>query len=144
MATAENPIVTESIENGITEEDPVDEDVILSGSLTKEGGTKTPHPFSFLIYNYFLGGVYRTWKKRHFVLAGTTLTYYKNEGDQKPKGSVDLTEGRGVRTKDQTKGVEWPDGAKKSLSFGLAVTGRTYYFYGSDPKEVRSVKIELL
>ena len=50
MATAEEPAVTESIENGITEEDPVDKDVILSGSLTKEGGTKAPHPFLFLIY----------------------------------------------------------------------------------------------
>ena len=49
MATAEEPAVTESIENGITEEDPVDKDVILSGSLTKEGGTKTLHPFLFLI-----------------------------------------------------------------------------------------------
>ncbi|XP_019858958.1 PREDICTED: uncharacterized protein LOC109587164 [Amphimedon queenslandica] len=126
MATADFSTVSESVEEAPCSEDQIkNEDIIMSGFLTKEGG------------------VYRTWKKRHFVLEGTSLRYYKKEGDTDPKGTVDLTEGRGVRTKDETSGVEWPDAAKKGLAFGLAVTGRTYYFYGSDPKEVKKWKEEL-
>ena len=71
------------------------------------------------------------------MLEGTSLRYYKNEGDSEPKGTVDLTEARGVRSKDETSGVEWPDAAKTQLAFGLAVAGRTYYFYGTDPKEIK-------
>ena len=83
------------------------------------------------------GGQYRNWKKRYFVLKNTTLSYYNKEGDEKTKGDIDLTKGRGVRSKKQTQGLEWPDDAKHSLAFGLAVEGRTYYFYGSDAEEIK-------
>ncbi len=69
----------------------------------------------------------------------TALTYYVKEGDDKPKGVIDLMEGRGVRSKNQTDGLEWPGEAKNKLAFGLAVEGRTYYFYGSDVQEVKLV-----
>lgn len=50
-----------------------------------------------------------------------------------PKGSIDLTTGRGVRTKKQCTSVEvWPKDAKDNLTFGLAVENRTYYLYGKD------------
>jgi hypothetical protein len=97
------------------------DDVIKSGFLTKEGGT------------------YRNWRKRHFVLKGTTLSYYKNEGDPQPKGSIDLTTGRGVRAKKETQDLEWPKEAKANVSFGIAVEGRTYYVYGTDPNEIQLV-----
>ena len=90
------------------------------------------------------GGQYRNWKKRHFILKDTALSYYAKEGDETPKGLIDLTKGRGVRTKNQTDGLEWPDEAKHSLAFGLAVEGRTYYFYGADKEEVKLVSILFL
>lgn len=89
--------------------------------------------------NLFSGGQYRSWKKRHFVLKNTSLSYYVKEGDEQPKGVIDLSKGRGVRAKNQTSGLEWPDEAKKNLAFGLAVEGRTYYFYGSSADEVKLV-----
>ena len=86
---------------------------------------------------YILGGLYRNWKKRFFILKGTSLLYYKNEGDASPKKTIDLTTGRGVRSKAHTKEVQWPDNAKNSITFALAVEGRTYYFYGTDASEVK-------
>jgi len=32
------------------------------------------------------GGSVKSWKQRWFVLAGTTLSYYKVRGDDKPAG----------------------------------------------------------
>ena len=87
----------------------------------------------------FAGGVYRNWKKRYFVLCGTTLTYYAREEDTESKGVVDLTTGRGVRTKDQCTLEDWPKEAKASLTFGVATESRTYYLYGTDKEEVRCV-----
>lgn len=144
MATADLSTVSESVEEAApSSEDQIEnKDVIMSGFLTKEGQYNSSFNAlidwpCFIYLTWSAGGVYRTWKKRHFVLEGTSLRYYKKEGDSDPKGTVDLTQGRGVRTKDETNGVEWPDAAKNKLAFGLAVTGRTYYFYGSDPKEVK-------
>ena len=71
------------------------------------------------------------------MLKNTTLIYYAKEGDEKTKGSIDLTKGRGVRAKNQTQGLEWPDDAKSSLAFALAIQGRTYYFYGEKAEEVK-------
>ena len=83
--------------------------------------------------------MYRNWKKRYFVLSGTTLTYYAQEGDTENKGVVDLTTGRGLRTKDNCALEDWPKEAKPSLTFGVATESRTYYFYGSDKTEVKCV-----
>lgn len=82
------------------------------------------------------GGQYRSWKKRYFVLHGTTLSYYKQEGDPESRGDIDLTTGRGVRRKDRCLLEEWPKQAKSSLSFSVATESRTYYLYGADKEEV--------
>ena len=89
------------------------------------------------MFNFGIGGQYRNWKKRYFVLKGTTLTYSVKEDDAEPKGVIDLTKGRGVRAKNQTQGLEWPDEAKNSVAFGLAIEGRTYYLFGTDVQEVK-------
>ena len=65
---------------------------------------------------------------------GNTLSYYKTEGDQKPKGAIILSDGRGVRKRGECK-VEWPSNARDGLSFGLATASRTYYIYTTEIDE---------
>ena len=77
------------------------------------------------------GGSGGGWKKRYFVLDNSTLRYYKNEDSTKERGCIDLSEGRGVRQREQCK-VEWPSEVKKDLCFGVATESRTYYIYGID------------
>ena len=80
------------------------------------------------------------------MLQGTTLSYYKKEGDKTPKGVIDLTKGRGVRPKMLVNGLtkeEWPAKATEDLAFGVAVEGRTYYMYGSEAEDVRKWMTEL-
>ena len=69
-------------------------------------------------------------------MSGSTLSYYKAQNDAKPKGEIDLKTGRGVRTKNNCNGLEWPSAAKTSLSFGVATKSRTYYMYGTDKEDV--------
>ena len=80
------------------------------------------------------GGSYRNWKMRYFVLRKSTLTYYAVEGDKKPKAVIDLTKGRGVRSKCHCflLDEDWPTEATEDMAFGLAVTDRTYHMYGCD------------
>lgn len=86
----------------------------------------------------YLGGGYRSWKKRYFVLHDSTLKYYSKEGEGAPKGTIDLTTGRGVRSKKQCKSVEqWPSDATGNTTFGLAVGKRTYFLYGKDKSTVK-------
>ena len=92
-----------------------------------------------MVIAFCAGGQYRSWKKRYFVLNGTTLTYYKQQGDQECKGVIDLTTGRGVRRKDFCQLEEWPKQAKPSLAFGVATESRTYYLYGTEKAEVKCV-----
>lgn len=84
------------------------------------------------------GGSYRSWKRRYFVLHKSTLSYYAAEGDKKPKGVIDLTLGRGVRSREQCLlgQEEWPAVATSSLAFGVAVENRTLYIYGCDEAAV--------
>ena len=110
--------------------------IIHAGILTKQGEslynsltTSELHPT--------VGGIYRNWNKRYFVLQGTTLKYYKKEGDPEPKGVIDLTKGRGVRPKAHTKEVKWPEQATKQLTFAVAVEGRTYYIHGTKRDDVQ-------
>ena len=80
------------------------------------------------------------------MLQGTTLSYYKKEGDKTPQGVIDLAKGRGVRPKMLVKGLtkeEWPAKATEDLAFGLAVEGRTYYIYGSNAEDVRKWMTEI-
>lgn len=64
--------------------------------------------------------------------------YYIHEGDVVPKGTIDLTTARGVRTRSHCK-LEWPSEAKPGLAFGLATETRTFYLYGNDKATVRWV-----
>lgn len=89
-------------------------------------------------YYCFAGGGYRSWKKRYFVLQDSNLSYYTKEGDKSPRGTIDLTSGRGVRSKEHCKAVEqWPKDATDDVTFGLAVAKRTYFFYGKDKAVVQ-------
>lgn len=82
------------------------------------------------------GGAYRNWKKFYFVLTDSSLSYYKKEGDTTPKRRIDLTTGRGMRTREQCD-IEWPKSAKANLSFGVATEERTFYIYGDDETSVK-------
>ena len=83
----------------------------------------------------FIGGAYRNWKKRWCVLKEESLSYYVKQGDAKPKKTVDLKHGRGVRTKERCSLESWPGDA--TFCFGLATSARTWFFYGSDKKDVK-------
>lgn len=84
------------------------------------------------------GGSYRNWKRRYFILRPSSLSYYAEEGDKTPKGAIDLTQSRGIRSKEQCllEEREWPIAATKCLAFGLAVKERTFYMYGCDEAAV--------
>lgn len=84
----------------------------------------------------YAGGSYKNWKKRYFILRESTLQYYKKEGEPAPKGVVDLSTGRGVRSMKQCD-LDWPDCARPGQSFGLAVEHRTYYLYGNDQAAIK-------
>ena len=72
------------------------------------------------------------------MLKGTELSYYKKEGDTKPKGVIDLKTGRGVRTmKYISEGIEWPEDVQANYAFAIAASTRTYYIYGKSSKEVQ-------
>lgn len=71
------------------------------------------------------------------MLKDSSLEYYRNEADTSPKGSIDLTVGRGVREKIHCQLERWPNEAKPELSFGVATESRTYYIYGNDKAAVR-------
>ncbi len=70
------------------------------------------------------------------------MVYYANDniidGVSVPRGTINLTEGRGVRRRQHCD-LEWPSDAKSGLGFGLATENRTYYFYGTDKEVVRWV-----
>ena len=86
----------------------------------------------------FSGGSYRNWKRRYFILRSSTLSYYAEEGDKTPKGVIDLTHGRGIRSKGecQLEEGEWPTSASQQLAFGLALEERTFFMYGLDEDAV--------
>ncbi len=83
-----------------------------------------------------IGGSYRSWKKRYFVLKEATLEYYTKENDKAPQKSIDLKTGRGIRTRNQCD-LEWPDKAKPGRCFGIALESRTFYLYGDDAAAIR-------
>jgi len=83
------------------------------------------------------GGGHKKWKKNYCILRENSLSYFVNKDDSKPRKIIDLKKGRGVRKKDNCRiDVEdWPDDAK--VCFGVALPKRTWYFYGSDDKDVQ-------
>lgn len=79
---------------------------------------------------YKEGRVRKTWKRRWFVLHGSTLSYFKSpdKNDQKPKGTISLET---CVLKTATLEAEL-----KILECLVLITeGRKLYFYGDDPKE---------
>ncbi len=104
-----------------------------TGYLWKQGNSKA---LDLSNNNIYIGGSFKSWKVRYFILTENCLEYYKDECEEIPKGIIYLRMGRGVRTRDQCD-LEWPDKAKPGRSFGLAVENRTFYFYGDDPAAVR-------
>lgn len=87
-------------------------------------------------FKNFKGVKNASFKKRYFILSGTTLTYYENDKTKKPSGEIDLTKGIGVREKeDCSSTVTWPKRID-ILCFGVATTVRTFYLAGEDMAEV--------
>ena len=84
----------------------------------------------------YIGGSYKNWRKRYFVLYETFLSYYAKQGDSTPKGNIDLTMGRGIRLRNQCD-MEWPKSAKQGLAFGLAIEERTFFLYGDNKEAVQ-------
>jgi hypothetical protein len=70
----------------------------------------------------------RSWEKRYFVLKEDKIEFFKAEGDKKVDGTINLTEGRGVREKDQCT-CKWHKEAVEDYCFGLATKSQTWYFY---------------
>ena len=70
----------------------------------------------------------RSWDKRYFILRDKKMDFYKEQGDQKAEGSINLTEGKGVREKKQCT-CKWPSEAVEDYCFGLATKSQTWYFY---------------
>ena len=63
------------------------------------------------------------------------MTYYVKEDAVKAKKSIDFIKGRGVRAKKECNiDDDWPGEAKHC--FGIAIEGRTWYFYGEDSAEI--------
>ena len=69
------------------------------------------------------------------MLKEESLSYYIKQGDPKAKKSIDLRKGRGVRAKNQCSVDSWPGDAK--YCFGVATTERTWFFHGSNEKDVK-------
>lgn len=89
----------------------------------------------FILEYYYAGGNRHSWKKRHFILTEDKIEYFKTKGAQKKRGTINLTEGKGVRDKDQCK-CKWPSGVDAEFCFGLAIESRTYYFYTTSERDV--------
>jgi len=81
------------------------------------------------------GGGHTKWKKKYCILRENSLSYFVNKDDSKPRKTIDLTKGRGVREKSGCKIKDWPDDAEHC--FGVALPKRTWYFYGSDGEDVQ-------
>jgi len=67
------------------------------------------------------GAVWRTWRRRWFVLQAPYLRYYKHEGDKEPVGTIDLQNSGHIR------GVQYK---KTKYAFQIQTPSRTYYMYG--------------
>ena len=74
------------------------------------------------------GGKGKKWKKRFLVLDGDKMEYFTKEGAGKVHGTINLSEGRGVREMGQCQ-CKWPKGVTEELGFGLAMESRTFYFH---------------
>ena len=79
-----------------------------------------------------------TFQTRYLILQGTTLSWRKNDSVRKPKAIIPLSEGRGVRERNQTHPtVPWPDDVSTDLCFAVATEKRTYDFVGNEFNEVQ-------
>lgn len=75
-----------------------------------------------------LGNNKRSWEKRYFILKEDRIDYFKTKGDERAEGTIILTEGKGVREKDQCT-CNWPSDTNEDYCFGLAIKSQTWYFY---------------
>jgi len=76
------------------------------------------------------GKVFRTWRKRFFVLTDDgSLKYYDNENDTDAIGQITIDESIETKTVDFSK--------KKPYGFQLTASGRTWKFVCEDEKEVK-------
>jgi len=69
------------------------------------------------------GGVWKTWRKRWFVLESPSLKYFKHEGDKEPAGTIDL------KSCGHIRGVQYK---KSKFTFQVQTPSRTYYMCGEN------------
>lgn len=74
-----------------------------------------------------LGYVFKTWKRRWFVLNGTKISYYTSP-DGKLKGTISLIDSK----------VQLDTNSKKPNSFKISTPNRTYYIYTNTEDETAS------
>jgi hypothetical protein len=85
--------------------------------------TDSLHPPHYQSYLTKRGGTFKTWRKRWFVLEAFTLSYYKREGDKKPKARVSIDPECKVLPSVSNKKIK----KKRPNAFCLETHGRTYY-----------------
>jgi len=88
----------------------------MSGWLTKEGA------------------IWKTWRRRYFVLDPPNLYYYKKQTDKVPVGNIDL------RSSGHVRGVQYK---KVKFAFQVQTPSRTYYICG-DSADDRDKWVEAL
>ena len=81
------------------------------------------HPPEYRSFLTKRGGTFKTWRKRFFVLEAFTLSYYKKEGDKKPKAIVSIDPECKVLPSVTNKKIK----KKRPDAFCLETHGRTYY-----------------
>lgn len=65
------------------------------------------------------GGKVKTWKKRWFLLKGSSLYYYKSKRDNDVTGAIELTKESFVKREEK----------KKKYAFSVGTTKRVFYMY---------------
>ena len=71
-----------------------------------------------------LGQAFKTWKRRWFVLQGSTISYYTSPGS-KLNGTISLENSKIQQDKE----------SKKSFSFTIITPNRTYYIVTNSEEE---------
>jgi len=75
------------------------------------------------------GAVVKNWKKRHFILCGTLLLYFKKQKDTFAAGEIPLVDAMNVQATDET--IEG-----RNLLFCITTPTRNFVIQAQSPREV--------
>eukprot|EP00054_Salpingoeca_dolichothecata_P037953 m.12403 g.12403 ORF g.12403 m.12403 type:complete len:364 (+) comp8076_c0_seq1:71-1162(+) len=81
--------------------------------------SKTPHTG----YLTKRGSLRKTWYKRWCELKDGTLSYYRESGDAKPKGTIDVSLCTCILPAGECR-IKWPSAANPKFSFALVILGQ--------------------